>query len=279
MVGFQSLSIDNISRERRESVVVYVDILFFINTVINCAVLMITEKLMKKDCRLYRILLGALVGAVFSLAIMFGVKSRLLLLLLRVIASLCITLTAFGWRSPREFMKVCLCNILISAVFSGFFILIYQLFKPPNMLIVNDVVYFQVNPLWLTALTAVIYLILLLLYKLFYERIKSTVVSLQFTVQAHTYSCVGKIDTGCSLQEPFSSAPVIIADRTVFSVDTEKPFRVIPYSVLGGGSYLFAVKADSVVIDKRPIEKTVYIASTDIENRNYQAIINSDIAR
>ena len=259
--------------------IIYVDILLFINTVINYAVLAITEKLMKKDCRLYRILLGALAGAVFSLTIIITAASRIFPLLIRVISSLCMTIAAFGWKSSREFIKLCVCNVLISAVFSGFFFLFYQLFKPPHMMIVNDVVYFQVNPMWLTALTSVIYIILVLLYKLFSERIKSTVVSLQFTIRECTYSCIGKIDTGCSLREPFSSAPVIITDSVVFDVDKRKPFRIIPYTVLGGSSFLYAVKADSVIIDKHPVDKTVYIASTDLGHPQYQAIINSDITR
>lgn len=147
------------------------------------------------------------------------------------------------------------------------------------MVIVNDIVYFQVNPLWLIALTAFIYYILLIIYKLFSERIKSTVVPLSFTVDDHTYNCIGKIDTGCNLREPFSSAPVIIADRTVFIADDRKPYRIIPYSAIGGSSFLKAVKAQSVIINKQPVEKEIYIASSEISSNSFQAIINSDITR
>ncbi|MBQ3284032.1 MAG: sigma-E processing peptidase SpoIIGA [Ruminococcus sp.] len=258
---------------------VYVDILLFVNTIINYAILMTAERLLKRNIRLYRILLGAFTGSLFSLLIFFDANSRFFLFLLRILSSALITMIAFGFHSKAEYIKAVLCSVLTSVGYCGFFILFYQIFKPPDMIIVNDVVYLQNDPLRLVLLTAVIYVVLLIVNKLFSERIKSTVVTLQFTIRQNTYSCVGKIDTGCHLREPFSSAPVIIADSSVFAIDINQPFRVIPYSSLGGSSILNGVKADSVIIDQRTIEKDIYIASGDIGNPNYQAIINSDIIR
>ena len=248
--------------------VIYIDVLLFINTIINYAILMTTERLLKRNCRLYRILLGAFAGALFSLFIFVDSDSRLLLFLLRVLSSALLTLITFGWRSKAEYLKAVVCTIFVSVAFCGIFILFYQLFKPPDMIIVNDIVYLQNDPLLLIALTAVIYAIMLLMYKLFSERIKSTVVPLQFT-----------IDTGCNLKEPFSCAPVIIADPSVFTVEPDQPLRIIPYTAIGGSSFLKGVQAESVIINKKKIDKAIYIASSKIENPNYQAIINSDIIR
>lgn len=259
--------------------IIYVDILLFVNTIVNYAILMTSEKLLKQNCRLYRILAGALTGSLFSLLIFFDSGNRLFLFLLRLLSAALITMITFGWKSKAEYIKALLCIIFVSAGYCGLFILFYQLFKPPDMIIVNDVVYLQNDPLLLTLMTAVIYVVLLLLYKLFSERIKSTVVPLRFTVYHNTYSCIGKIDTGCRLREPFSSSPVIIADPSIFTVDISQPQRIIPYTVIGGGSYLNGVKADSVIIDQKQIDKEIYIASGEIGNPNFQAIINSDIIR
>ena len=259
--------------------VIYIDVLLFVNAIVNYAILMTAEKLLKRDIRLYRMILGSVIGALFSLTIFIQPDSRILLWVLKLLTSFIITLIVFGWRSRREFCRSFLCNTTVSVIYCGAYILFYQLFKPPNMVIVNDVLYLQVNPLWLTALTAVIYIIVLIIYKLFSERIKSTVVPLQFTVLQKTYSCIGKIDTGCNLKEPFSSAPVIIADPSVFTVEPDQPLRIIPYTAIGGSSFLKGVQAESVIINKKKIDKAIYIASSKIENSNYQAIINSDIIR
>ena len=259
--------------------VIYIDVLLFVNVIVNYAILMTAEKLLKQDVRLYRMILGAVIGALFSLTIFIRSDSRMLLLILRIVITGIVTLIVFGWRSPIEYLRSYLCNTAVSVIYCGGYILFYQVFKPPNMVIVNDILYLQVNPLWLTALTAIIYILVLVIYKLFSERIKSTVVILRFTIHGRDYSCVGKVDTGSNLREPFSSAPVIIVDTAVFDTAREGLIRVIPYSTVNGSSYLSAVKADRVNIDKKPIGDTVYIASGQIHNPNYQAIINSEIIR
>ena len=259
--------------------VIYIDVLLFVNAIVNYAILMTAEKLLKRDVRLYRMISGAVIGAAFSLTIFIRSDSRILLLMLRIITTGIITLIVFGWKSSLEFLKSYLCNTAVSVIYCGTYILFYQLFKPPNMVIVNDILYLQVNPLWLTALTAIIYILVLVIYKLFSERIKRTVVMLKFTIHNKTYSCVGKVDTGSNLREPFSSAAVIVVDTSVFDTALEELIRIIPYSTVNGSSYLNAVKADAVHIDKKPISETVYIASGHIQNPNYQAIINSEMIR
>lgn len=260
--------------------VIYIDVLLFVNVIVNYAILMTSEKLLKRDIRLYRMILGALIGAVFSLSIFLPGENRILLWGLKLLTTFFITLTVFGWKSLREFGKSYLCNTAVAVIYCGAYILFYQVFKPPNMIIVNDILYLQVNPLLLTALTAAIYLIVLVFYQLFSERIKSTVVSLRFSVNEKTYSCIGKVDTGCNLREPFSSAPVIIIDKAVLDINHNiQPIRIVPYTTVNGSSYLNAVKVDTLQINKKPIAEVVYIASGNIHNPNYQAIINSEIIR
>lgn len=259
--------------------VIYVDVLLFVNTIVNYAILMTTEKLLKKDVRLYRLLLGSFSGAILSLLMFLQSDRGFYLFLLKITAALLLTLIAFGWKSKREYLKTTICNLIVAVIYSGLFILFYQLFRPPNMVIVNDVPYLQVNPLWLTALTGIIYVIVLLLYKLFSERIKSTIASLSFTVHRKDYACIGKIDTGCNLREPFSSSPVIIIDNSIINTEQENQIRVIPYTTVNGSSYLKAVKADRVLINKKTIGTDVYIASAALHNPHYQAIINSTIVR
>ena len=259
--------------------VVYVDILIVINAAVNYAVLLTADKLLKRGIRLIRLLAGASLGALFSLIVFLRIDSVILLLLIRTASSALITLAAFGFRSRAEFIKSAAMTIAVSMLYSGGLILFYQIFKPPDMLIINDVPYFDVNPLSLILLTAVIYLILLLLIKLFYERIKSTVVQLSFTVSDKEYSCIGKLDTGCDLKEPFSGSPVIIVEREVFSPPADAPCRIIPYTTVNGSSYLRAVKADAVSVEHNKTAKQVYIASGDIRNGHYEAVINPDIIR
>ena len=261
------------------STVVYVDVLLFINTILTYAVLITAERLLKRESRLWRLITAAFIGSLFSLLLFFGIDSFFFTLLIKIVSSLVITLTAFPFSGKKEFLKTVLGVIAVSVVYGGAFILIYQLFKPPNMIIMNDVVYFEFNPLVLLGATAVIYLLITLFEKLFRERIKNSVVRVKITVGEQEIACVGKIDTGCNLTEPFSGAPVIIVDAGLVAPDEGAELRVIPYSTLAHSSLLYAFKAEHVVIGDRPVERTVYIAAAPMPDRTVQAIINSDIVR
>lgn len=259
--------------------VIYIDVLIFINIIITFVILITAEKLMKRRAKTYRLITASLIGSLFSLLIFIDLDSFLFTLFIKIASSLLLTLIAFGYISKTEYSKTTLAVIASSVIYSGMLILIYQLFKPPNMVIINDVVYFEFNPLVLLMSTAVIYIIITVFQKLFRERIKNTVVPLKFTIDGSDYSCIAKIDTGCNLTEPFSGAPVIIADQAVYTPDENAQKRVIPYTTVGGSSLLYAVKAEQVVIDKKVIDKDIYIAVSAITSADIQAIINSDIVR
>lgn len=259
--------------------IVYADILLAVNAAVNYAILLTVDRLMKCEARLYRLLLGALTGSLFSLLIFTDISGSVMLFGIRLLSSAVITLITFGLRDIKEYAKKLILTTAVSLIYCGFFILIYQITKPPGMYIVNDVLYLDIDPLVMIGLTAVIYFILLMINKLFRERIKSTVVHLSFSIGQQNYHCMAKIDTGCNLREPFSGSPVILADTTVFMTDKTQPLRVIPYQTVNSTAILYAVKADRVVIDKKTIDKTVYIASVERLSDPFHAIINSEIIR
>lgn len=234
---------------------------------------------MKRKTKTVRLIAASFFGSLFSLLIFIELNGFIFLLLLRVISSLSLTLIAFPIVSRKEYIKTTLAVIAVSAFYSGFFILIHQVFKPPNMIIINDILYFEFNPLIMIGCTAVIYMIITLLEKIFRERIKSTVVPLEFTVGHQTYTCTAKIDTGCDLTEPFSGSPVIIVDDRVFQIHNEPSKRVIPYSAVGGSSLLYAVKSERTAVNNAAVDREIYIAVTKISNDHFQAIINSEIVR
>ena len=78
--------------------VIYIDVLLFVNAIVNYAILMTAEKLLKRDIRLYRMILCSVIGALFSLTIFIQPDSRILLWVLKLLISFIITLIVFGWR-------------------------------------------------------------------------------------------------------------------------------------------------------------------------------------
>lgn len=224
-------------------------------------------------------ILAAFAGALFTPVIFIGIRSAVLSVCIKALSTAAVCGVAFAGGSVKEFLKRCAMTLCVSFLFGGVMIAVYQLFRPPNMLIVNDIVYFDLDPLLLLALTGAIYVLICAVERIFRERIVGSVVRLSFRIGDRDYACPGKIDTGCSLREPFSGDPVIVADASVLTLTGCEAKRVIPYRTVAASSLLFAVRADAVAIDGRVIEKAVYIASGSVHNNAYQAIINSDIVR
>ena len=251
----------------------------FVNTIINYIILITAERLLKLKSRAWRVVIAAFVGALFTLTVFLDIRSFPFSLLIRLISTLAISAVAFRFASFREYAKNTLFTLLTSCLFSGVMICIYQLFRPPDMLIINDIVYFEIDPLVLIAVTAVIYVILYIAERIFGERIKRTVVRLEAEAGDTQIKCFAKIDTGCDLREPFSSSPVIITDSSLIKTEDRSDRRVIPYKTINGASLMYAVKADSVIINDIKISKEVYIAAGRVNSRSYSAIINSDIIR
>ena len=246
---------------------------------INYIIVITAERLLKLKPKTWRVITAAFVGALFSLAVFIDIRSFLFSVFIKIISTLAVTLIAFKFDSFKEFLKELGFTLLISFMFSGLMIFIYQLFRPPNMLIVNDIVYFELDPLILIAVTAFIYAVLYLAEKIFKERIKSSVVRLSVSIHGKCIDCPAKVDTGCDLTEPFSSSPVIIIDKRIFEIADDEEKRVIPCTTISGSSVLYAVKADAVSINEKAISREIYIASGDVDNSSYSALINSDILR
>ena len=259
--------------------VIYIDVLIFINTILNYAILATADALLKRRCRLWRLLAGAFTGALFSLTVFIDLDSPLFLFFIKAVSSAVITSIVFGFHGVKAYLKAMLMTMCVSLLYCGGLILFRQIFKPPDLVIINDVPYFCTDPLLLLGLTAVIYLLLLICARIFRERFRSTIVPLSFTVGGSDYSCIGKIDTGCNLTEPFSGAPVIIADSSVFTPDKSLPKRIIPYTTVSGSSYLTAVPAQKVLIDKKSAQLPVYIAAAPKLDSDFHAIINPDLIR
>lgn len=249
------------------------------NTVVNYIILITAERLMKLKARTWRLILASFAGSLFALTVYIDTDSVVLSLLIKTVSTVTVSMIAFAFGSFKEICKHSIFTLCVSFIFSGMMTAVYLIFKPPNMVIINDIVYFGIDPLVLMALTAAIYILVYVFEKIFRERLRSSVVRMEFTINGVKYECTGKVDTGCSLTEPFSGAPVAVVDESIFTVPDTNDKRVIPYTTVQTSSILYAVKTDDLYVSGKQIKKSVYIAQGRIKNTAYSAVINPDILR
>lgn len=260
--------------------VIYIDVLIFLNVITNYCILCATRRFLNLKTKYSRLILGSFVASLFTLTVFLNINSAVFSILIKIV---CVTLMCFISFFRTDFftyIKIVCTTFVFTIVFSAVAISYYQIFKPRNMVIVNDMVYVHIKPISLIIISAVIYILFLFLKKLLSQNTFNSLVTVKMLLNNKEYTCIGKIDTGNSVVEPFSGSPVIIAEKSLFP-DIDAPLtRVIPYSVLGNSGILHGIKAEKIFIDNKEVNKEIYIGIYDGQiDLNFKSIINSNILR
>ena len=83
---------------------IYLDLVFFINFFFDFLLLLVVKILLKRNVGIKRIILGALLGAT-SILFLFLPLNQITLFLLKVIISILMILTTFGFQNKNYFFK------------------------------------------------------------------------------------------------------------------------------------------------------------------------------
>lgn len=275
--------------------VIYADILFLTNLYIDFFLIACVKHFLNLRCTYLRALVGAFVGAVFSLTALLPALHGALGLLLSIVAAVSIILSSFYPLSLHMAIKAILTYWSFSFVFAGFFILIHQLFSPPEIAVRNGVVYLNVSPLVLFGLTALAYIVMRLIR---YITGKSEPESLycRFIAEENGERCelFGKSDSGHTLREPFSGLPVMIVEEEAVSALLPDPvkaylrneassgnngLRLIPYSSIGGRGLLPAFRVEHLWIakNKAPVSCYLAVCSCKLSSGQFNALFEPSL--
>lgn len=286
--------------------VIYIDVLIFVNFIVNYFILLATQRICRQRAGTLRTFLADALASVCSLAVFLPETGAISGVLLRLAVSSAVVLTAFGFRDCKRFFSLLGGFFAVSFAYAGICFGIWAVFKPKGMIIKNDIVYFDVSPLLLICTSAVCYVLLMLLKKHFSkDEGTSLEYTVEITINGQTSSLKGFLDTGNMLYDCFSECPVIIAkkkyihnsaipnfsfaggekglkqlDGSVNLPENLKGFRLIPYCVVGSKGVLPAFKPDGVVISDG---KTKYkpdcclVALSDEQTGEWEALLGKNI--
>lgn len=260
------------------SLTIYVDVLFVLNFFITYLLLMLTKALIKTTAKAYRLLLGALIGGLYSLIIFAPSLGIFSTVFGRLLISLIIVLTAFGFKRAAVFFKTAACFYFSNLIFLGVILAIWLTVKPESILINNDTVYFDIPAAVLLVLAMISYIISILIIKLYnYTISKKEIYSLTIIKGNSEQHLFAFLDSGNRLTEPFSNYPVIIADKNKICFEAE---RIIPYNTVGGEGMLKAFKPDKIIVSngKKSFESDrVYVAMSNVDSKDFSAILNPQL--
>lgn len=201
-------------------------------------------------------------------------------LLVKLIVSALICLISFRFNGFKGFVRNTAAFFMMSFLFCGVMIALWFVFTPKGMVINNSTVYFNISPLVLIISSLITYFTVRIICRITgRSKAKELYYDIKICRKNSSVTIKGKLDTGCSLVEPFSGSPVIVCDRSKIKniipenileyekscagMPTATKIRLIPYSTIHGTGLLPCFKPDRVFIGDSLCLNEIYIAVAD----------------
>ncbi len=252
---------------------IYVDVLLASNFLIHFLLLSLLQRLSgRKPGGNWRKAGAAAVGALFSLSIFLPPLpfEEAFQLGLQLLSCTLMVRLAFRWQSWRRFLIECALLLAVSCGMFAALSLLRRFYAGTGLFVFGNAIYFQIEqPAFVLCLCAA--------YALVWgidRLLRGSAPACKFcpatlTVAAKSLELTALIDTGNSLTEPFSGAPVAVCGLAVacqlfdapmleavlhalFEEETEysadEPLRRVPFSSAGKGGLLPAVRVDQLLI-------------------------------
>lgn len=191
--------------------VIYVDVLVILNLFISYFLLLSTILMSKEKAKRWRLLLGALLGGIYSLVVFLPEMGAFFNILSRILAGGAIVFVSFGFKTYKRFLKLFVMFVMMTFLFAGLMIALWIIFKPNGMFLNNSTVYFQISLPVLVVSTTVCYVVARLVSKLLLKnKPQSTIYDFTLEIFGKKLSGRAMLDTGNTLVESFSGYPVVI---------------------------------------------------------------------
>ncbi len=273
--------------------VIYVDMLLALNLVIDYILLCGCARVLQLPAHRGRMIAGATVGALSSLMILLPPMGTALSLLCKLGVALIMVPIAFPLHTFARFCKATITLFVISALFAGVCSGLYLFLSPTGVLVQSGIVYMPIPPLLLLVLTTASYGVLCL-YDRFTQRrmVRNAAFLIEILHEDERIQLRALLDSGHSLRDSFSGAPVVIVDRAALGALRTKaepllagvssqPIRYIPFSSLGGSGLLPSFRPQAVLLhtnDKVIPLDNIWIAVTEhLGNSDCDALIGPDV--
>jgi len=290
--------------------VVYADILFALNFLMDFFLLWATGRFLRLPCLLRRLFPAALVGALYGVGVVFPQLDILYLLLIKILFPVLLLWIAFPYKNRLLFLRSYITFYLIGFAMAGAVLGGSSLLAQRGIILGGQQVV-QWGTLAFAIITAVV------LGRRGIERIKKSwqkddfKINLEIKVAGRSCLIPALIDTGNDLRDPISDKPVIVAEYAALApllpsgirqayelfgttdpakilpkaaIDGwEKRLRLIPFASIGKHhGLLMGFRPDRIVIYSEEKLETSEVIICIYQKKmgktgDYKAIINPDV--
>lgn len=283
---------------------VYIDLLVFMNTIINIYVLIITGLISHSRIIKWRIISGGLAGGLLACTVLLPKLNPILSLFLKMLGCLMLVFVSFEYTGIRKYLRRYVIFLFVNCIFAGAVIFCGFISDTPLIFYNNANFYFDLSAPYLIVISSLTYVLLKITLKRTSKKNDDRCYfEIEICKNNETTRCIALSDTGSSLKDVFSDTPVIVVETgfvrnlicdelltfltdeylSDISRENKSEIRLIPYRSVSGSGFLKAFKCDFIRIydnDNSCYEiKNGYIAvyNGKLSNGDYSAVMNPEI--
>ena len=252
--------------------VIYVDVLVVINLIVDYFLLFGSAKIAGAEFIRIRGLGASAIGALYSIIILFPIKSIVIVILSRLIVSVLMLALCFGKRSIGEFVRLLAIFYICSFIFSGFITAINHITESNVFLLKNGALYFEISAVEIVVCAAAAYIVTDILRRLFRHGEPEGKCFIKLYYNGKHIVLKGFTDTGNTMTDPFSGTPVAICrGKDIAGIIPENMLEVKDGFNLSMGIRLLpyrTVSGSSVIPVFRPEKFEIFMNGTKYEAEN-----------
>ena len=206
---------------------IYIDVVLIENLIMNYIILLATGLILKIKIKHIRLIIGSLLGAIYTIIGYIGILEIYSSFILKIILSIMIVYIAYYPQTLKKMWKELLFFYLTSFVFGGVAFSLIYIVKPQEIIMKNGL-FLGTYPLKTVILGAIVaFVIIITAFKIIKSKISKKDLICEITVEIEDKKIITKalIDTGNMLKEPITNTPVVVIEHTLL-------YDVIPKEIL-----------------------------------------------
>lgn len=292
--------------------IIYIDILFFENFILNFIILYAEEIISKSKIRFFQIMLASILGAVYSVMYYLIQNKIFSNFIIKIILSVVMLYVASLPNSFRELIKKIVLFYLTSFVFGGAALGAIYIVNSNNITIQNGVLIGNYTIKTIFIGVCVAFIILIIGFKLVKTKFSKSdlLCNIKIKINHKVVNTKAMLDTGNLLKEPITNIPVVVVEHTILYEVVPKEIldntenilggdfkdipenikneyvsklKIIPFSSLGKqNGMLLGLKSDGIEVEEesknKNIEKVIIgIYTKKLSKKNeYRALLGID---
>lgn len=240
---------------------IYIDLIIILNFFLDFLLLLGVSLILRRNTKLIRIIIGALIGGL-SILLLFIKVSSFELFFIKVLISIVMVFASFGFKSFKYFINNILYLYLLSIILGGFLYFINDelSYKSEGLIFFHNG--FSINIILIILLSPI-----MIIFYVKQVRNQKDNLSKYYEVDitflnGKTKHLTGFLDTGNNLYDPYKKRPVIVINKSL--IENYNPRCIlVPCITVNKESMIKCFRVKKIVVNGKKIESECLVGISD----------------